>query len=88
MKSTTSEQTKKETTLAIDLKDLERELGEQGNEVQEVRTRIERALRSIDGLGNLRLQDFRVRHTNQEVHFARFRVPKEAESLIRQTAAD
>ena len=87
MKSTTSEQNKKETTLAIDLKDLEKGLGEQGTRVQDVRTRIERALRSIEGLENLRLQDFRVRHTNREVHFARFRVPMEAESRIRQTAA-
>ena len=83
MKSTTSEQNKKETTLAIDLKDLEKGLGEQGTRVQDVRTRIERALRSIEGLENLRLQDFRVRHTNQEVNFARFRVPKDAEILIR-----
>ena len=85
MKSTTSEQANRQATIAIDLKDLEKEPGEQGSEVQDIRSRIERALRSIEGL---RLQDFRARHTNQEVHFVRFRVPKEAESLIRQSAAN
>ena len=88
MKSTTSEHAKRQTTMAIDLKDLERELGGQENDVQEIRIRIERAIRSIEGLGEIRLQDFRVRHTNQEVHFARFRIPKETESHIRQTAAN
>lgn len=88
MKSTTSEQANRQTTMAVDLKDLEKDSGEQGTEVRDIRTRVERALRSIEGLGGLKLQDFRVRHTNQEVHFARFRVPKEAESLIRRTATE
>lgn len=77
----------RERDIIIDLKNVE--MGELGRESDLTKTklRIVQAIRSIEGLANIDLKGFRVRHTNQDVHLAYFKVPKKVANLIRDNSS-
>jgi hypothetical protein len=85
MKSTASEKAGKTVQLAIDLKDAFTSTQEVDGLAQ-IRQAITTAIQSIEGLEKTELRGFRVRHTNKDVNFAHFTVPKDAEEKIRQEA--
>jgi hypothetical protein len=73
-----------EADMIIDSSKLDME-GHQGHDqTGRTKSRIEAAIRSIDGLETVELKRFMIRHTNKDVHLAYFRIGKEAEEIARR----
>lgn len=88
IRSTVSDQGKQGVMLVMDMKELDKDILEQEDEPGKMRARLLRALRTIQGLEKLDIQDFKLWHTNNEVRVIRFRVSREEEGPVRQSAAD
>ena len=72
-----------ETDMVIDIKNLDTEGYTGTNLMTRTKNRILAAIRSNDGLDDVVLNRFMIRHTNEDVHLAYFRIDKEAEKVAR-----
>jgi hypothetical protein len=75
-----------EIDMVIDIKNLDTEGHTGTNLMTRTKNRILAAIRSNDGLDNVVLNRFMIRHTNEDVHLAYFRIDKEAEKVARAYA--
>jgi hypothetical protein len=73
----------RETDMIIDLKNLDMEGGNRVNQHARTKARIVAAIRSNDGLDDVELKAFKIRHTNEDVHLAYFKLDREAEKIAR-----
>jgi hypothetical protein len=77
-----------EADMIIDLSKLDME-GHQGHDqVGRTKSRIIAAIRSNERLETVELKRFMIRHTNNDVHLAYFRIGKEAEEIARRHAGE
>ena len=79
-----------ERDMVIDLRNMEKESeSSESSESWIVKTKekIVKAIRSNKGLAGIPLKEFRIRHTNEDVNLAYFKLPREAEEQVRQNAA-
>jgi hypothetical protein len=72
-----------ETDIVIDIKNLDIEGYTRTNLIIRTKNRILAIIRSNDRLDNVVLNRFIIRHTNEDVHLAYFRINKEVEKVIR-----
>lgn len=72
-----------ETDIVIDIKNLDTEGHTRTNLIIRTKNRILAAIRSNDGLDDVVLNRFIIRHTNEDVHLAYFRIDKEVEKVAR-----
>jgi hypothetical protein len=73
----------RETDMIIDLKNLDMEGSNRVNQHARTKARIVAAIRSNDGLDGAELKTFKIRHTNEDVHLAYFKLEREAEKIAR-----
>ncbi|TKA73644.1 hypothetical protein B0A49_09878 [Cryomyces minteri] len=84
----TGEQGLQGTSITLDLKSLDKEITLECDTTVKMRDRVEKALRSIRGLEQLEIRDFKMWHTSATVKVARVLVSKEEEGPIRQNASE
>lgn len=75
-----------ETDMVLDIKNLDAEGRTGANHMTKTRHRILVAIRSNEGLDNVVLNQFMIRHTNKDVHLAYFKIDKDAEKIARAHA--
>jgi hypothetical protein len=75
-----------EIDMVIDIKNLDIEGYTRTNMMTRTKNRILAAIRSNDRLDNVVLNRFMIRHTNEDVHLAYFRIDKEVEKVARAYA--
>lgn len=69
--------------MVLDIKNLDAEGRTGVNLITRTRHRILAAIRSDEGLGDVVLNQFKIRHTNKDVHLAYFKIDKQAEKIAR-----
>jgi len=74
---------KQEADMVLDIKNLETEGYTGTNLMTRTKNRILAAIRSNEGLDQVVLNQFMIRHTNKDVHLAYFKIDKEAEKVAR-----
>jgi hypothetical protein len=77
-----------EADIIIDLSKLDMEEHQGHDQVGRTKSRIIAAIRSIEGLETVELKRFMIRHTNNDVHIAYFRIGKEDEKVARRHASE